>query len=280
MDCIMSLNMAHYQANTAGERDISFFGQESGYSAPIVDGLVQILDCEYLDPKVSHDQMIHEYTGSFMDYTLSAIKIYVPYCGVYDLNPAEVMNSKPHLQYVIDLLTGACVAELKCTRKRSYVTDDPDLKSVLYTFTGNIFQQIPIGATNYTNILQGQLGLAASVASLSTGNVAGAAAGAVSAITSMSPTMQRLGNTGTSYGYMSLQKPFIIYEYAWYNWPDNNKYNKRFGRPLYRTMKLSACHGYTEIDPSSLWIDDFAGITKDEADELVNILNTSGIYLD
>lgn len=278
MDCIMSLNLCVYNANTGGEKDISFFGQASGFKAPIVDGLTQIYDCGYL---VTEDGsgMLKEYSGNFLDYGgQSTISIFAPYCGVHKLATNEVMGAKLHLQYVIDLLTGACVAELTVHRDRGYVTEDPSLDSVLYRFTGNIFQQIPIGATNYSSILQGQLGLAASAMSAFSGNIGGAVTGAVGSMLGMSPKVERVGNTGSSYGYMSTQVPFIIQEYPWYNW--NDKFDNFMGRPLYQYNYLKNCDGFTRVDPGTLWVDDFAGITKEEEDMLKTILNADGIYID
>lgn len=275
MDCIMSLNLCAFNANTGGDKDISFFGKSSGYTAPVVDGLTQIFDCGYLD---NGDGCIHEYSGNFLDYgAKSTIKIFVPYCGTFSLATNEVQGARLHLQYVIDLLTGACVAELQVERDRSYVTEDPSLDSLLYRFNGNIFQQIPIGASSYGNILRGQLDLAGSAMSALTGNVAGAITGSLNSVLGMSPQVERVGNCGTSYGYMSTQMPFIIQEYPWYNW--NDKYDEYYGRPLYSFKKLGDCDGYTEIDSNTLWAN-FKGITQEEEDMLKSILNNGGIYME
>ena len=278
MDCIMSLNLCAYDANTGGERDISFFGQASGYKAPIVDGLTQIFECGYLKT-VDGSGRLREYSGNFLDYSSNCkISIFLPYCGQHTLQVSEVMGAKLHLQYVIDLLTGACIAELRVIRDRGYVDEDPNLDAVIYRFPGNIFQQIPIGASNYSSVLNGQLGLAASVASIATGNVAGGVTGAVNSIMSMSPHVERTGSAGSSYGYMSTQKPFIIQEYPWYNW--NDKYDEYYGRPAYNYKKLGEASGYTEIDVNTLWTNKFPGITKEEEDLLKQELNSGGIYID
>lgn len=278
MDCIMSLNLCAYNANTGGERDISFFGQASGYKAPIVDGLNQIFDCGYLKTDDGSGRL-REYSGNFLDYSSNCkISIFLPYCGQHTLQVSEVMGAKLHLQYVIDLLTGACIAELRVIRDRGYVDEDPNLDAVIYRFPGNIFQQIPIGASNYSSVLNGQLGLAASVASIATGNVAGGVTGAVNSIMSMSPHVERTGSAGSSYGYMSTQKPFIIQEYPWYNW--NDKYDEYYGRPAYNYKKLGEASGYTEIDVDTLWTNKFPGITKEEEDLLKQELNSGGIYID
>ena len=270
MDCIISLNMAHFDATVSGSEDMAFFGQASGLSAPIVDGLVQKLDCGYV--------YISEYSGSFLDYGgMSSIKIYLPYCGTFGLKTNEVMGATLHLQYLIDLLTGACVAELKVTRSRNTVTSDPDLKSVLYRFNGNIFQQVPISNVDYSNILRGQMGILSSIGTLASGNVLGAMTGATNSMLGMKPGMEHVGSCGSSYGYMSTQKPFIIQEYPWTNTP--SRYENYYGRPSYSYKSLNNCDGYTEIDTDTLWAD-FKGITQEEEDMLKSILNSGGIYIE
>ena len=271
MDSIISLNLAHYDAPSGASEDISFFGKSSNYTAPVVSKLTNILDCGSVK--------ISEYSGNFLDYGgRSTIKIFIPYCTTASLATNEVMGSTLHLQYVIDLLTGACVAELEVKRNRSKVYADPNLSAPIYRFTGNIFQQIPVTAVDYSNIMRGQLGLAASVGSMLTGNIVGGVSGFANSMMSMSPTAERVGNAGSSYGYMSQQKPFIIQEYPWYNWP--SKYNNYYGSPLYTYGVLSSFEGYTEIDSGTLWTDHFDEITSEEEEMLRQITDSGGIYID
>ena len=278
MDAIISLNLAHYDAPSGASESICFFGKDSGYTAPVVSQLTRTMDCGTIH--------INEYSGNFLDYGgRSLIKIFIPYCTTASLATNEVMGADLHLQYVIDILTGACIAELEVSRQRSTVYADPNLKAQIYRFTGNIFQQVPVTAVDYSNIMRGQLGLAAGAASaltsVATGNPVGLLSGASSMATnamSMSPTVERVGNAGSSYGYMSHQKPFVIQEYPWYNWPD--KYDNFYGRPLYDYKKLDGCDGYTEVDPGTLWADRFDWITSEEEQMLKQICDSGGIYID
>lgn len=280
MDSIISLNLAHFDAKTSGSEPITFFGKSSGYSAPVVSGLVQSLDCGYL---TSRDGTIHEYSGNFLDYMKSKISIVVPYCGTYSLNPQEVMGGYPHLKYYIDLLSGACIAMLKITRNRGHVDSDPSLDAILHTFTGNIFQQIPVTAVDYSNIIKSQLGLAAGVAATASGNVIGGVQSVVNNLMS-SPGVERVGSIGSSYGYMGPQKPYIIQEYPWYNWPNSpngkSSYDNYYGRPLYDWGVLDGYDGYTEIDPGTLWTDKFDWITSEEEQMIKQIVGSGGIYID
>lgn len=278
MDGIISLNIAHYDAPAGASQSITFFGKDSGATAPVVSQLTRTMDCGSVE--------ISEYSGNFLDYgNRSNIKIFVPYCGTFSLATNEVMGATLHLQYVIDILTGSCVAELEVKRQRSKVYADPNLNAQIYRFTGNIFQQIPVTAVDYSNIMRGQLSLAAGAATALAGaassnpmGVLGGLSGIANAAMSMSPTVERVGSCGSDFGYMSYQKPFIIQEYPWYNWP--NKYDNYYGRPLYDYGLLSSYHGYTEIDTDTLWTDKFDDITAEEEQMIKDICNKGGIYID
>lgn len=57
------------------------------------------------------------YTGVFKNYLdlqpFTTIKINLPYCGIFELNPADLLGSKLGVDYYIDLVTGQCMAKLK-----------------------------------------------------------------------------------------------------------------------------------------------------------------------
>lgn len=272
MDAIISLNLAHFDASSTGSEPMNFFGQTSGYSAPVVTKLTHVVDCGSVK--------VAEYSGNFLDYTHSKIQVNLPYCGKFSLPVSETMGATLKLQYIIDVLTGACVAEIKVVRQRSTVGGDPDLNATMYKFTGNIFQQVPISAVDYTGIIQGQLGLAAGAASVMSGNVLGGVSNMVNSMATMKPNVEHIGNAGSSYGYMSIQEPFIVQEYAWYNWPQLDKYTNYYGMPTYDYRLLDSMDGYTEVDPGTLWTDKFDWITQEEEQMLKSMLNSGGIYID
>ena len=59
----------------------------------------------------------YTYTGYFKNYLdlqpFTSVKIYLPYCGLFELNPGDLLNRKIGVEYVIDLVTGQCMAILK-----------------------------------------------------------------------------------------------------------------------------------------------------------------------
>lgn len=279
MDGIISLNISHFNAATSGSQDISFYGQASGFSAPVVSKLTHVKRCGSIT--------VNEVIGGWMSYGNNVnLKVYLPYCGTFAISTNEVQGGgKLSLTYTIDVLTGACVAEIKCDRpSRRGITED-DYSAPIYRFTGNVFQQVPISSVDYSGIIQGQLGLAAGVgtvaASAATGNAMGLISGLSSIINSAGshPTVDRVGNCGSSYGYMSDQVPYLMYEFPAYSMP--SKYNNFYGGPIYDiAWSLGDYDGYTEIDPTTIWTDNLDEITQEEEQMLKQILNTGGIYIE
>ena len=273
MDGIISLNLSHFNAPIIGSEPLNFYGQMSGISAPVVTKLTHVYNCGTIH--------VNEYAGGWMSYNdYTKIKAYIPYCGMFSLATNEVMGADVSLRYIIDILSGACVAELQIKRNRGYVAGDPNLNAPLYRFTGNIFQQVPISAVDYSGIIQGQLGLAAGIASMATGNVLGGANGVINAAMA-APSVERVGSIGASYGYMSDQQPYIMQEYPSYNHPD--AYNEYYGEPYYDFKVIGNCRGLIFVDPGTFWatdpdMADFIDMTSEE-EELLKQAVAEGLYM-
>lgn len=88
---------------------------------------------------------IDEKYHSYIDYTNSAIQIYLPFIGVRDIS-IEYIPCILELQYNIDLLSGQCVACLSVTSMKS------DLNSVIGQWEGTIGYKIPLTARDFSNM--------------------------------------------------------------------------------------------------------------------------------
>lgn len=59
----------------------------------------------------------YTYKGHFNNYLdlqpFTSVKIYLPYCGIFELNPGDLLNRKIGVEYVIDVVTGQCMATIK-----------------------------------------------------------------------------------------------------------------------------------------------------------------------
>lgn len=277
LDYIVGLNMAHFSPAISGTSTINFGGVNTGVSAPVVSPQMQFIDCGEVS--------VPEQTNSFQDYLGSKIKLYLPYCGTHEIDVQTAMGGSIWVKYIIDCLTGAVVADVIIKRKRSHVYQDPNLNSVMYSFTGNCFQAVPITARDFQSTISSLLGVASSVgtfmAGVGTGNpamISGGISGTVNGAMSMTPNVNRIGNYSSNFGYMQAQKPYLILERPMASVPA--RYENYYGRPLYDYKKLDACDGYTEIDSGTLWTDKFDFITSEEEEMIRRFCDTGGIYID
>lgn len=132
--------------------------------------------------------------GDFRDLTHCEIMLYLPYCGTVQLNPADVVGGTLHAQYAIDFATGGCIAYVDL-----YTWDGRQF--MIAALSGSIGADIPLTATNATQIAariasnalnvagtlgNGAAGVAAEVPTIAvgaaSGNVPMAAMGAVGAL--------------------------------------------------------------------------------------------------
>ena len=277
LDYIIGLNIAHFTPTLSGSNVINFGGISTGVAAGVVSPQYQFIDCGEVN--------IPEQTNSFQDYDMSSVKLFVPYCGLHTIDIQESMGGKMWIQYVVDCLSGACVANVKITRHRNHVHSDPYLDAILYSFTGNCFTQVPLTSRDFQSTVSGLLGVAASVstfgAGMATANPAMMAAGtsgAINSAMSATPKTTQVGNYSSNYGYMQLQTPYLILERPMASVP--YKYENYYGRPLYDYLNVGDCDGYTEIDTGTLWTDKFDWITSEEEEMLKSMLDHGGIYVE
>lgn len=264
LDYVIGMNVVHYHPRvTLANQAIKFCGIDSGVSADQLKQF-QVIDCGEID--------INEQFETFLDYGgYSKFKLALPYCGVYPLETNEIQSSVMGIKYNIDNLTGACVAQVKITRKvRDHVKDDPTLDSVLYEFNGNVFSQVPLSAVDYRGTIQGIMQIASGVSSLTMGSSSGLGAVA-SGVMSLTPSVQHSGNMSTSFGYMGRQKPMLILERPMQAMPNEMGDREGFVSNIY-VSKLNNVTGYNEIDPESFKTE-FINCTDAERDEIVRLLS-------
>lgn len=212
---------------------------------------------------------LYEYYGSSLDYgPYTKIHIFLPYVGVRELKTDEVMDGAVSVRYNIDLVTGTCVAMVRCQRH--------GLDAVLYQFEGNMGMQIPITSRDfvpmYSALAKTVMGTVGGVAS---GGAVGAAGGLTNAainVMAMKPNVERAGSLSTNAGNLGIHTPYLIIERPIQSYP--KEANTFYGYPCNQTMRLSSCTGYTEAEADILDIP----CTSDELDEIRNKLR-DGIIL-
>ena len=208
---------------------------------------------------------VKEFWGSALDYApYTQVEIFIPFVGFRNLQIEDIQGLTLSMKYHVDVLTGDCVAYLKCGQ------------SVLYSWTGNCLAHIPCTA-NSSDLLAKNISAVGAVGlGLATGNpastAAGAMAGAVNTATAKNH-VQRSGDVAGSPGLMSEFTPYLVFHRPKQSLAKN--YNQFKGYPANITYKLSTLQGYTEVEHVHL-----TGIkaTDTELQEIEDLLK-SGVII-
>lgn len=222
----------------------------TGTKAVKVAGIDTTIDMSYTTVRYIRRSMgtceIPKKWGAYLDYSpYTKISIFLPFIGFKELDADDIMGKTIALQYMIDILTGACVAELKCG------------DTVLYTWSGNCANEVPISGSDWRGAIASAIGIAATVAGtalVTGGATAPMAASMVASVgansMNLKPTINRSGAISGSAGYMGQKRPYIIRSIPNLVIPADQ--NKFIGYPSFVTTSLGSLTGYNEIASAHL----------------------------
>ena len=248
---------------------------------------------------------INEFWGNCMDYNpYTKISIFLPFCGMYDLDADEVMGKTLNVSYRVDIFSGACLATIKING------------SVFYQFSGQCSAQIPISSVSFDSFLSSMLEIG--VATATGAGAVGAAGAAVSqakgefgiakqkgaisasknlvesvdnynkvkeesgealadatvgAVVGSKGFYSHAGAMAGSPGFLGVRTPFLIIKRPEQMIP--GMYGKFHGFPTYTKATLSDLVGYTEVSDIRLNIPE---ATVDEIIECEQLLK-GGVVL-
>ena len=267
LDAVLFIAMCHFHPPTTGIGSvIKYCGISSGVSALLVQPQYFTVDCG--------DVTVGESFTNFLDYNpYSKAHIYLPYVGINAIDINDIMRSSVHVEYIIDLITGSALAQVKCTRAERR-EGDAELKAVLYEFPCNVYEQLPLTGSDWRAAVGNMISLISGAVGVATGNGAGLGAMA-SAVASQQVSVVRSGSATGNYGYQGSQKPYLILERPLENVPLNFPMMK--GLVCNITYKLGNVRGYTEVDVDS-WRSDAVMGTDDEMQEIKDLLD-KGVFL-
>ena len=218
-DTLLGLSIIPIVPPTSGTKKIMFGNLDSGVSAKVIS--------HQFVPNVDMGTItLGEVYNGALDYSpFTTVSIYLPFIGYRELNVQDIMNSKIHLVYKFDVLTGGCIAELYVDHLKTGNKSKDNSKfkwgshsGLLASFEGQCAVNIPLASQDYTNTIRAMIGAVGMVggaaASFATGNPAlGVAALAVgsanSAMQASTPTVQRSGHLSSSNAIMANLTPFL-----------------------------------------------------------------------
>ena len=267
MDCIISIMAFPFNVSSGGNGSVKAGYIDTGIT---MEGITQ--QYQHFDMgTISYGS----YWGNALDFDpYTKVQIYLPFIGFRQLNVNDVINTTMSLDYRVDLLSGSCIAWLKCGN------------SIRYEWSGHVGSQIPVTAANYRGMLSSAIGIATSVGA---GVVAGVAGGgavaggliangisqAASGVASghAKPTIERSGSMGGAASLMGMLQPYLLFQRPKTSLPANYNYN--YGYACNKYLKLGNCKGFTQVEHMHLQV---AGATDDEMKEIENILH-KGVFI-
>lgn len=223
MQAIIGLHKVYSPVQTSGQGTIKCGYLDSGVPSKLVSEQYVTVDCGSVD--------LQEYFGNVFDYPpYTEVSIYLPFIGIRQLDPSDVMRSTISVKYRIDVLTGACLAEVNVQRDAAGGT--------LYTFSGEAAVRYPVSSGSYMGIVSGLIGVATSVVS---GNLLPALGG----VTRLHTNVERSGSFTGNSGAMGSKVPYLIISRPQTAMAD--KFETLSGYPSNTYTLLSDCKGFTQV---------------------------------
>lgn len=258
----------------------AIIGIHKVFAPPSIGGKATI-KCGYIDSGVSSDYVsdqyshvdcgtisLPEYFGSVFDYDpFTKVNLFLPFIGIVPLNVADVMRATISVKYHVDVITGACLAEV-------YVVRD-GAGGILYTYAGSAIVSYPISSGSYAGIVAGILGIAGGIIGsvASGGSIAPALLGATYSASHLHTQVQKSGSFSGAPGAMGGKIPYLIVTRPQTRMAQN--YSQYDGVGANYTTQLSACSGYVKVKEVHLKV---PNAYESELKEIDNLLH-SGILM-
>ena len=240
MQSIIGVHKIFATPATSGAGNITVGYLDSGVSANLVSNQYTDINCGSVN--------VREQFGNVFDYTDTHIRLYLPFVGIVDLDTADVMRGSVSVVYHVDVITGACLAEVKVKRDASGGT--------LYQFAGDAAVRYPISSGSYMGVVSGILSAVGGVASavMTGGATLPLAAGAVAGgISGAHTQVQHSGNFSGNAGAMGGKKPYLIIERPQSYVADDFKHWQGLGANARRTVgQMSGYFKFSDVHTESI----------------------------
>ena len=144
MDCILGLSVVPVTIPTSGSKSVNIGNLVTSVTMNVASQQYIEVDCG----TVTMDR----YFGSYLDFEpYTKISIFLPYCGTHSLNMDDIAGKTIGIVYHIDILTGSCIAFIKCGN------------SVLYEFNGACSSNIPVNSLNFASTIENAIRIAVNI---------------------------------------------------------------------------------------------------------------------
>ena len=259
MQAIIGVHKVFVTPDTGSNENIKVGYLDSGCPAAKVTDQYKTINCGTVN--------VREYFGNVFDYSpYTEVQLYLPFIGVVKLDTADVMRGSVTVIYHVDVITGACLAEVKVNRDGE--------SAVLYQYSGSAIVTYPVSSGSYASAVAGVLSLAAGVAgTIATGGAAAPALiGGAVGLSHIHANVQHSGSFSGSPGAMGGKKPYLIISRPQTSQPA--EFEKYEGKPASKAVKLVNCSGFVKVKSINI---DAVPATYGELDQIVSLLKTGVI---
>ncbi len=254
IDAVIGFHQIYCTPITGAAKTIKAGYLDSPVSAPEVTNQYADIDCGTVS--------VTEYYRNAIDYMMTKISLYLPFIGFVPLDAGIVMGSQVNIRYRIDVLTGACIAQVRVMKSGNTV--------VFYNYQGNCAVQIPLTASTYTGIVGALMGAVTAGVSVMTGNAAGAFAGVRGTVSSLAQghQIQQSGSLGSNAGALGIRIPYMIIARPIQHMPAG--FESMEGIPSNDTVRVGDCTGFLRV--KSAHYDSITDATAEEVNMIRELL--------
>lgn len=258
----------------------AIIGLHKVYATPI-RGSNQNIKVGYLDSGVNSRTVAEQYTTidcgsvslteryqSVFDYEpYTKVQLFLPFVGVVSLSTADVMRSSIRVKYTVDVLTGACLADVIVTRDGGSAS--------LYQYGGEAAVTLPVSSGSYMGIVSSLASVAGGVAATvaSGGAAAPMMVGAAGGLLNARTNVEHSGGFSGNVGAMGGKKPYLIISRPQTQLAGS--YQDFVGVPANRTVTIGNCSGYVKFNSVHL---EGLQATGNELQEIEDML-TDGVLI-
>lgn len=254
MQSIIGLHKVFIPPLLGGSSTIKVGYLDSNVPSDVIKQQYSTVNCGSVD--------LPEYFGNVFDYAPhTRVQLYLPFVGIVDLDPADVMRSTITVKYTGDAYSGACLANV-------YVKRDGN-ECCLYTFTGNDAVQYPLSSGSYMGLASAVLGVAGGIATAMVNPIYGATA-MIGGVMSARTKVQHAGNLSGNAGAMGIKYPYLIITRPQTATATN--FQDYVGKPANVLAQVSQCSGYTRIEGCK--VSNINEATQEEKEEISKILSS------
>lgn len=232
MQAIIGLHKIYAEPATNGTQNIKVGYLDSGISSNVVSNQYTTIDCGTVS--------LSEYFYNVFDYApYTDINLYLPFIGIVGLDVADVMRSSINIIYHVDVLSGACLAEVKVIRDSAGGT--------LYQYTGNASVTLPISSGSYMGIVSSIAGIAGGIAGTiaSGGSALPLLASSAGSLLNARTKVEHSGGFSGNAGAMGSKIPYLIISRPQVDLA--NKFERYIGYPANITTTLESCSGFVNV---------------------------------